>query len=42
MFALVVIGNIHEQLVSFDILLGEGADQVVILHAGDGEYRLAV
>src|SRR5205823_2781413 len=40
--ALVVDGHVHEDLVELDVLLSEGADQVVVGHAGDGEDRCAV
>ncbi len=40
--ALVVDGDILVELVEGDILLGEGADEVGVLHAGDGEDGLAV
>ena len=40
--ALVEDGDVHEELVELDVLLGEGADQVVIVHAGDREHGLAV
>ena len=40
--ALVEYADIHKKLVERDILLGEGADQVVILEAGDGQNGGAV
>ena len=40
--ARVVDGDVHEQLVELDVLLGEGVDQVVVLQPGDRQHRLAV
>ena len=40
--ALVEDANIHEELVEGNILLREGADQVVKLQAGDGENGGAI
>ena len=36
----VVDADVHEQLVELDVLLRVGADQVVVLQAGDREHRL--
>ncbi|HEX3943765.1 MAG TPA: hypothetical protein VHW69_06740 [Rhizomicrobium sp.] len=41
-YAFVVYADVHEELVERDVLLGVGADEVVELHAGDGENGLAV
>ncbi len=38
----VIDADIREQLVELDILLSVRADQVMKLHAGDGEYRRTV
>ena len=40
--ALAVLRDVHEQPVEGHVLLGVGADEVVIRHAGDGKDRLAV
>src|SRR5688500_4746997 len=37
-----VFRDVHEDLVQLDILLRTCADEVVIRHAGNGEYRLTV
>ena len=38
----VVDGDVLEDLVEVEVLLGEGVDQIVIMMSGDGEHRLAV
>lgn len=38
----IVEGDVHEKLVHFDILLSEGADQVVKGHAGERQNRLTI
>ena len=40
--SLVEHGHILEQLVQFHILLGQRPDQIVEMHAGDRQHRLAV
>ena len=40
--ALAVLRDVHEQPVEGHVLLGVGADEVVIRPAGDGKDRLAV
>ena len=40
--SLVEHGDVLEEFVEFHVLLGEGADQIVIVHAGDRQHRLAV
>ena len=40
--AVVVDADVLKQLVELDILLRQGADQVVVLQARDGEHRLAI
>src|SRR5207248_6598454 len=40
--AFVEDGDIHKKLVEGDILLGEGADEVVILQSGNGQHRRLV
>ncbi len=40
--ALVELGHVHEEAVEGHVLLGVGADEIVIGHAGDGEHRLTV
>ena len=42
MIARVVDGDIHENFVELDVLLGMRVDQIVILQPGDREHRLAV
>src|SRR5919109_4660743 len=40
--ARIVNGNVHIELIEFDILLGECAEQVVKLKSGDSEHRLPI
>ncbi len=39
---LIVLGDVHVELVEIDVLLIVSADQIVERVAGDGEYRLAI
>ena len=38
----VVLRDVHEYLVQFDVLLREGMNQIVVMHPGNGENRLAI
>ncbi len=40
--AVVVTGDVHEELVEFDVLLGEAVREIGVLHAGDGEHGLLI
>jgi hypothetical protein len=38
----VVLRNVHEDLIQLHVLLREGVNQVVVMHTGDRENRLAI